>query len=318
MSIISHCTLEALTRAANTLHDGNLVIFPTETVYGLGGDAERESAVKRIFAIKGRPLDHPVIVHIASLNEAEYWIESIPDYAIALARSFWPGSMTLVLPRSNRAMDFITGGQESIGIRVPAHPIALKLLQEFHSLGGHGIAAPSANRFGKLSPTTASAAEEELGSLLRESDLILDGGPCLVGVESTVIDCTKSAPRILRPGAITSRMVKEVTSLELIQRSDSIRVSGALENHYAPQARVIVAESGANGAGYIALADRNTPSGHIRLASPETVDEFAHVLYAAFRDGDNRGLSEVVVVPPEGDGIAVAIRDRIEKARSKS
>jgi L-threonylcarbamoyladenylate synthase len=318
VTIISHCTLDALREAANTLRDGKVVIFPTETVYGVGGDAQNPKAVERIYEIKGRPRNHPVIVHISSLREAEYWIDSIPDYALTLARNFWPGSMTLILPRSKMAEDFLTGGQESIGIRVPAHPLALKLLEEFHRLGGYGIAAPSANLFGRVSPTTAQAAQEQLGAKLIEGEVILDGGPCLVGIESTVIDCTSDFPRILRPGAITAQMIEEVTSLNLLEREERVRVSGSLENHYAPQAKVLVSMPGDHGAGFLALSDIQTPPGHIRLASPRNVDEFARVLYGALREADNRGLEEIVIVPPTGDGLALAICDRIEKARTKS
>ncbi|MFZ9222414.1 MAG: L-threonylcarbamoyladenylate synthase [Candidatus Nanopelagicaceae bacterium] len=317
VTIISHCTVEALARAANTLRDGKLVIFPTETVYGVGADAENASAVARIYEIKGRPRNHPVIVHIASLRELEYWIDSIPEYALALARNFWPGSMTLILPRSRHAGDFLTGGQESVGIRIPSHPLALKLLEEFHLLGGRGVAAPSANLFGRVSPTTAQAAEEQLGPRLADDEVILDGGPCLVGIESTVIDCTSDSPRILRPGAITEEMIEEATSLQLVEREDAIRASGLLENHYAPHARVLVSGSGSDGAGFLALADIPTPPRHTRLASPKTIEEYARVLYSALREADSRGLSEIVIVPPPGDGIAVAICDRIEKARSK-
>lgn len=318
VTIISHCTLEALTEAAKVLRDGKIVIFPTETVYGIGADADNASAVRRIYEIKGRPRNHPVIVHLASLQEAEYWIESIPEYALALARNFWPGSMTLILPRSKNAEDFLTGGQESIGLRVPSHPIALKLLEEFHRVGGHGIAAPSANLFGQVSPTTADAAGEQLGASLAPDEMILDGGPCSVGIESTVIDCTSGAPRILRPGAITEQMIEEVTGIKVKEREDMIRVSGALENHYAPKAKVLVSEVGSEGAGFLALADIETPPGQIRLASPRNVDEYARILYSALREADNRGLDQIVVVPPSGTGLAIAICDRIEKARSKS
>ena len=202
---ISNCSREALINAAQILRDGGLVAFPTETVYGLGADSTNEAAVARIYKVKGRPQDHPVIVHIADLDQVDYWAQDIPDYAISLMRDFWPGPMTLVLKRKN-AGDFITGGQETVGLRIPAQQTALTLLKEFELLGGHGVAAPSANRFGAVSPTTAKAVEEEIGERLSETDQILDGGPCLVGVESTIIDCTGEAPRILRSGAITEEM----------------------------------------------------------------------------------------------------------------
>jgi L-threonylcarbamoyladenylate synthase len=317
VTIISHCTLQSLSSAAKALREGHLVIFPTETVYGLGADAENESAVRCIYEVKGRPLDHPVIVHIGDLKYLDSWISDLPGYALDLARSFWPGSMTLVLPRSDRAQDFLTGGQESVGVRIPAHPLALQLLKEFHELGGRGVAAPSANRFGDVSPTTAGAAAEELGSRLHPSDLILDGGPCVVGIESTVIDCRGDLPVVLRPGAITAEMIGEATGLEILDTRNEIRVSGNLENHYAPKARVIVGPVKIEGAGFIALATVATPEGMNRLASPGTVEEYARDLYKALREADHQGLKEIVVVPPSGDGLALAIRDRIEKARTK-
>lgn len=317
MTIISRCTLQTLSNAAKALREGHLVIFPTETVYGLGADAENEGAVRRIYEAKGRPLDHPVIVHIGDLKYLDAWITDLPGYALDLARSFWPGSMTLVLPRSDRAQDFITGGQESVGLRIPAHPLALQLLNEFHELGGRGVAAPSANRFGDVSPTTASAAEEELGQQLHANDLILDGGPCVVGIESTVIDCRGEIPAILRPGAITSEMIREVTGLEVLESKKEIRVSGNLINHYAPKARVVVSDIQIVGAGFIALSDIPTPIGMKRLSSPGSLEEYAGNLYQAFREADHQGLSEIVVVPPSGEGLAIAIRDRIEKARTK-
>ncbi len=318
MTIISHCTLKTLEDAARALRDGNLVVFPTETVYGLGADASNENAVRRIYEVKGRPLDHPVIVHVGDLSQIDHWISDIPEYAVTLAREFWPGSMTLVLPRSKDAKDFITGGQESVGIRIPAHPLALQLLKEFHKQGGLGVAAPSANRFGEVSPTTSIAAEEEIGKYLSNNDLILDGGPSVVGIESTVIDCRAERPRILRPGAITREMIEEATGLQVIDSDSKVRVSGALENHYAPRARVVVGEEVIQGAGLIALSAIETPKGMTRLASPSSIDEYARTFYSALREGDHKGLTEIVVVPPNGDGLAIAIRDRIEKARTKS
>ncbi len=317
MTIISHCTLETLNKAAKALRQGHLVIFPTETVYGVGGDAESEEAVRRIYEVKGRPLDHPVIVHIGEMLSLDHWISEIPDYAIKLARDFWPGSMTLVLPRSQNARNLITGGQESVGLRIPAHPLALQLLREFHAQGGKGIAAPSANRFGEVSPTTARAAEEGLGSWLSESDIILDGGPCVVGIESTVIDCCGDRPRILRPGAITKEMIEQSTGLDVDETLGLIRVSGALENHYAPKAHVYVGELQVSGAGFIALGVEPTPPGMIRLAAPRDVNEYARVLYRSLKDADFQGLTSIVIIPPEGEGLAEAIRDRIEKARTK-
>ena len=312
---VSVCTIDALARAAAQVKAGNLIAFPTETVYGLGADAENESAVARIYKVKGRPQDHPLIVHIGDWQLMGEWAEEIPDYAIDLARAFWPGPMTLILKRSELAKDFVTGNQNTVGIRVPNQTLALQLLNEFSKIGGKGIAAPSANRFGQVSPTTADAVREELGAFLDAYDAILDGGPCAVGVESTIIDCTSSIPKILRPGAITIEDVKGVTGLAVESPNNSeIRVSGSLENHYAPAAQVLLDVTAQPGDGFIALAEIPSPDGVIRLATPKNIEAFAHDLYAALRDADLKGLTRVVVHQPKGDGLAIAIRDRLKRA----
>jgi L-threonylcarbamoyladenylate synthase len=222
--------------------------------------------------------------------------------------------MTLILKRSELAGDFITGGQDSVGVRVPDHVVALALLEAFEGVGGMGVAAPSANRFGHVSPTTAAAVIEELGDYLSKDDLVLDGGACAVGVESTIIDCTGAAPSVLRPGAISVAMIEECTGLRTTQSDKEIRVSGALENHYAPAARVLLRESALPGQGFIAHTSIPTPDGVTRLASPSNDEEFARILYSALREADAQGLSEVVVLQPIGIGIAVAIRDRLVRA----
>ncbi len=300
--------------AAAHLKAGDLVAFPTETVYGLGADASNSEAVSRIYSVKGRPNNHPLIVHIASMERMGDWSSDVPEYAIALARSFWPGPMTLILKRSELAGDFVTGGQDTVGVRVPDHVVALALLEAFERSGGKGVAAPSANRFGHVSPTTAAAVMEELGDFLSKDDLVLDGGACDVGVESTIIDCTGDSPQILRPGAITIDMIEGCTKIKVVFRTSRIRVSGSLENHYAPIAKVTLDQIPKSGQGFIALADIPTPFGVIRLASPKTTYEFAQVLYSSLRIADSKGLSEIVVVQPTGDGIAVAIRDRLVRA----
>ena len=300
--------------AAAHLKAGDLVAFPTETVYGLGADASNSKAVSRIYLVKGRPNDHPLIVHIASMERMGDWARDVPEYAIALARSFWPGPMTLILKRSELAGDFITGGQDSVGVRVPDHVVALALLEAFERSGGKGVAAPSANRFGHVSPTTAAAVIEELGDYLSKDDLVLDGGACDVGVESTIIDCTGAAPSVLRPGAISVAMIEECTGLKTTQSDKEIRVSGSLENHYAPIAKVLLREIPIAGQGFIALAAIDTPKGVIRLASPSDEKAFARILYSALREADVQGLKEVVVIEPIGIGIAVAIRDRLARA----
>jgi L-threonylcarbamoyladenylate synthase len=314
---ISHCTADALASAAQQLKSGTLVAFPTETVYGLGADATNAAAVARIYAVKGRPADHPLIVHLADAQDISEWATTIPDYAIDLARSFWPGPMTLILTRSELAQDFITGGQETVGLRVPDHTLALAFLDAFKKIGGKGVAAPSANRFGHVSTTTALAVHEELGEYLDANDLILDGGPSQVGVESTIIDCTGDAPRILRPGAITVEMIEAVTGVKVVNRVDVIRVSGSLESHYSPDAHVVLDGHPRPGDGLIALSDYPTPEGVIRLASPKSNDDYARELYEALREADSREIEQVIVIQPEGDGIATAIRDRLKRAASE-
>ena len=311
---LSNCTADAIANAAAHLKAGDLVAFPTETVYGLGADATNSEAVAKIYAVKGRPNDHPLIVHIASMEAMGDWARDVPEYAIALARSFWPGPMTLILKRSELAGDFITGGQDSVGVRVPDHVVALALLEAFERFGGKGVAAPSANRFGHVSPTTATAVIEELGDYLSKEDLVLDGGACDIGVESTIIDCTGAAPSVLRPGAISVAMIEECTGLKTTQSDSDIRVSGSLENHYSPVAKVLLCEVPVAGQGFIAHKDVETPEGVIRLASPSNDEEFARILYSALREADARGLSAVVVAQPIGIGIAVAIRDRLARA----
>jgi L-threonylcarbamoyladenylate synthase len=302
--------------AAKHLIAGDLVAFPTETVYGLGADASNSEAVARIYSVKGRPNDHPLIVHIASMERMGDWASDVPEYSIALARNFWPGPMTLVLKRSELVGDFVTGGQDTVGVRVPDHVVALALLEAFEKAGGKGVAAPSANRFGHVSPTTATAVVEELAGYLSKEDLVLDGGACVVGVESTIIDCTGLLPRVLRPGAISTAMIEEVTGLNAVSVDgvDAIRVSGSLENHYAPAAKVLLCEIPIAGQGFIAHKNIETPQGVIRLASPGDDEEFAQILYSALREADAQGLLEVVVVQPIGIGIGVAIRDRLARA----
>jgi len=314
MDQLAPCSIESLKQAAKHLKNGALVAFPTETVYGLGVDAENESAVARMYQVKGRPANHPVIVHISNQNQVGHWAEEIPDYAIALMRKFWPGPMTLILKRSTKAKDFVTGGQDYVGLRIPSNPIALKLLSEFEALGGYGVAAPSANRFGSISPTSASDVQDEIGDFLSEQDLILDGGSSEVGVESTIIDCSKELPRILRLGAVTEAMIEEVCPIDSDSDLEEIRVSGSLTRHYSPRAKVEVDRIAEPGEGLIALSEVATPEGAIRLSSPESVEDYARSLYSSLRKGDSEGLGVIVVIPPSGNGLAAAIRDRIIRA----
>ena len=309
--------------AADSLYKGNLVAFPTETVYGLGADATNRDAIERIYEVKARPSDHPLIVHLYSIQFLSEWAQKIPDYVFELARKFWPGPMTLVLPRKNMARDFITGGQNSVAIRIPANRLALALLKDFENIGGIGIAAPSANKFGKVSPTSAHSVLRELGPYLKSNDLILDGGNCEIGIESTIIDCTGAIPRILRPGSITSELIQSecqifVQKYETIYNDSHIRVPGLLRQHYAPNAKVYLSGKPAEGDGLIALAIHETPMGVLRLAQPKDNEEFAKQLYAALRKADELKLNKVIVIPPLGEGIAVAIRDRLIRCATRT
>ena len=249
------------------------------------------------------------------MNDITYWAEEISDYAITLARSFWPGPMTLIFKRSDTAKDFVTGAQDTVGLRVPDHSLALGLLHECKKIGVDALAAPSANRFGHVSPTTAAAVQDEIGAYLSVQDLILDGGAAQVGLESTIIDCTGDLPKILRPGAITQEMIEKATRLKVSEdRNSDIRVSGSLEKHYAPNAQILLDIQATTGQGFIAPADVATPQGAIRLASPANTDEYARTLYSALRDGDAQGLKTIAVIQPSGDGLAIAIRDRLMRA----
>jgi L-threonylcarbamoyladenylate synthase len=322
MSIISNCTASVVRIAAESLINGNLVAFPTETVYGLGADASNEAAVSKVYEVKGRPKGHPLIVHISSTENLHKWARDIPSYAIKLATTFWPGPMTLILPRTELAMNFITGGQDNVGIRIPSHTFARNLLKEFEAKGGLGVAAPSANRFGAISPTTAVDVEIELGVYLSKSDLIIDGEPSLFGVESTIIDCTSSIPNILRPGAITQGMIEQILENVMgIENSNlqvnTVKAPGLMQSHYAPKANLFLNGKPSKGDGLIALSQVKTPEGVHRLASPVDNKQFAQQLYSALRDGDNKKLQNVFVVPPVGDDIAVAINDRLNRASSR-
>ncbi len=320
MAIISNCNASIIKDAALALKQGHLVAFPTETVYGLGADATNEKAVARIYEVKGRPTDHPLIVHISSMELMDKWASEIPEFAIKLARAFWPGPMTLVLKRTEIAKDFITGGQDTVAIRVPSHTLANQFLKEFESLGGYGVVAPSANRFGKVSPTNSQAVEEELSNFLSENDQILDGGQSQIGIESTIIDCTKDIPIILRPGIITSEMIESFLSIDLTKldlESNKIMVPGLLEAHYSPNARVILNGIPQPGDGFIALADIPTPTGTVRLASPKDNTGYAYCIYNALRLADSIGIKTVQVIPPVQQGVGIAINNRLIKAAKK-
>lgn len=308
--------MKEILKAALALKNGYLVAFPTETVYGLGADATNQDAVSRIFSIKNRPINHPLILHLGSINEIENWAIEIPDYAYKLANKYWPGPMTLILKRRSNVKDFVTGGQETVGIRIPNHEIALSLLQEFKKIGSGAIVAPSANKFGKVSPTSFEHVNQELLKDLDSNDLILDGGQCQIGVESSIIDCTKSFPKVLRPGAISEEQITEIIELDLSSKPTDIRVSGSFKSHYAPNAKVLLDQTPAPGDGFIALKNIPTPQGAIRVGEPLNIEEFAKNLYSNLRRVDELALEKVVVIQPQGLGLAVAIRDRLKKASS--
>jgi len=315
MEIIANCTHEDIKKAAKKLREGHLVAFPTETVYGLGADATNQEAVGRMYSVKGRPAGHPVIVHISSVNKISHWAEVIPEYARKLADRFWPGPMTLILKRSGLAKDFITGGQNFVGLRVPSNPISLALLKEFELIGGLGIAAPSANRFGAVSPTSVEAVMDELSEYLSVNDLILDDGMCTIGIESTIIDCTQVLPRILRPGGVSEEEISKLTELAKSRKTliSEIKAPGELLSHYSPKAKVSIGEFASSGEGFLAFQGIPTPLGAIRLASPASIAEYAKEFYQALRLADTLNLTRIVVVPPENDGLGVAIRNRLEK-----
>jgi len=308
--------MKDILKAAMALKNGYLVAFPTETVYGLGADATNQDAVSRIFSIKNRPKNHPLILHLSSITEIENWALEIPDYAYKLANKYWPGPMTLILNRKSNVKDFVTGGQETVGIRIPNHEIALSLLQEFKKIGSGAIVAPSANKFGKVSPTSFEHVNQELLKDLDSNDLILDGGQCQIGVESSIIDCTKNFPKVLRPGAISEEQITEIIELDLSSKSTDIRVSGSFKSHYAPNAKVLLDQTPAPGDGFIALKNIPTPQGAIRVGEPLNIEEFAKNLYSNLRRVDKLALEKVVVIQPQGLGLAVAIRDRLKKASS--
>ncbi len=314
--ILSNCSAESIQDAAAALKAGHLVAFPTETVYGLGADARNPIAVKRIYEVKGRPSDHPLIVHISSIDQLDKWASEIPEYAIALGRRFWPGPMTLILKRTSLAGDFITGGQDTVGLRVPSDPIALELISEFERISNSAIAAPSANRFGQVSPTSSMDVIEELEEFLTQFDIVLGGAVSSVGIESTIIDATQKVPTILRPGAITPEMINSElkTSVKFVNENSDLRFSGSFPNHYSPRAKVILDVVPSYGQGLVALYGIETPDGVVRLASPSDSTEYAQCIYRAMRTADQIGLKQIVFFQPPNIGIGLAIRERLQKS----
>jgi L-threonylcarbamoyladenylate synthase len=301
-------------RAAEILQRGGLVAFPTETVYGLGGDASSKDAVSRLYAVKRRPLDHPVIVHFADSSLAFCWAREVPQAAIKLAATFWPGPLTLILKKSAKAGDFVTGGQDTVGLRVPAHPVARELLRAF----GGGVAAPSANRFGQVSPTTAAHVRADLGE---DVELVLDGGPSEVGIESTIVDLSAGEPALLRPGRISAAELEAVLGASVLaKQADAPRHSGGLERHYAPRtpARLVptheldqeIARLGAK----VAVLAFSRPDERVDCWLRMPREPQAQKLYAALRELDSAQCEMILIeAPPEAPAWA-GVRDRLERA----
>lgn len=314
----------ALTEAVALLRAGELVAFPTETVYGLGGHAGDPSAVRHIFEAKGRPSDHPLIVHLASADALSGWATAVPPEASELSRRFWPGPLTLILERTADVPDAVTGGLDTVALRVPKHPVALELLRRF----GGGIAAPSANRFGRVSPTTAQHVREELDGRVA---MILDGGACAVGLESTIVDVSGSEPALLRPGGISREQLEHVLGrpIAMGRQTERVRSPGLLPSHYAPRARVTIASAvelplrvedalrAGRRVGVLAAPPLpSLPEAAARLLLPARPAEAAAVLYDRLREADRRALDLVVAVPPSPTGIGLAIADRLMRAAS--
>ncbi|MBU6348265.1 MAG: threonylcarbamoyl-AMP synthase [Actinomycetales bacterium] len=300
---------------------GHLCAIPTETVYGLGADATNRAAIARVFQAKNRPVDHPLIVHVANFSATRHWISGLPDWAEKLALACWPGPLTLVAERTALATNAITGGQDTVAVRVPNHPKTLDLLKDLESQGVPGLVAPSANLFGHVSPTCAEHVAGDLGTYLAEhGDLILDGGNCSVGIESTIVLATSVQPVILRPGAITAEMIQTITGLAVSQADkDAPRVAGHLASHYAPRAKVRIVTNPENesfiaGSALIALKNFETPEDLVRISMPETDSDFATHLYSAMRQADDLGLTNIYIVTPNESGLGVAIMDRVAKA----
>jgi L-threonylcarbamoyladenylate synthase len=305
-------------RAAGVLRDGGLVAFPTETVYGLGADASSADAVHRLFAVKGRPADHPVIVHLAEPAQLDEWGVDVADTARALTGACWPGPLTVVVRRASHVPDAVTGGLDTVGLRVPDQPVARALLRAF----GGGVAAPSANRFGRVSPTTAADVFSDLGD---DVDVILDGGPCRVGVESTIVDCSRVEPAILRLGGVARERIEAVLG-RAVPRLDTgeVRAPGTLASHYAPRAHVELAglddladriESALGREERVGVIGVDDPRAAVDvLGVPRTGDEYAHDLYRMLRDADARGLDTVIAVLPDVEGIGAAVADRLRRA----
>ncbi len=306
-----------LQRAADLLRRGELVAVPTETVYGLAGVADESEAVRKIFAAKGRPADHPLIVHLPGIEAMDDWAAEVPEAARKLAETFWPGPLTLILPKAGHVNDVVTGGQQTVGLRVPGHPVTLRLLK----ILDRAVAAPSANRFGRISPTTADHVVSEFEG--RDSvAAVIDGGPCNVGVESTIVDCSGALPRVLRPGMISIEQLAAVLgdTPNLAGESEGPRASGRLPSHYAPETKVELVDAEAlvrpdPDAAVLALGDTPDPGGFKAwLSLPDDPADYARGLYAALRQLDARGAERILVQRPPAAPAWSAVQDRLKRA----
>ena len=310
-----------LNAAVQALRDGDIVAFPTETVYGLGANAQHASALQKIFALKERPAWHPLIVHLDSARFLHRWARDVPEAAAKLAQRFWPGPLTLVLPRESKVLDIVTGGQDTVAVRVPSHPMALQLLTAF----GGGIAAPSANRYGHVSPTRAEHVREEFGDSVR---VLLDGGDCKVGLESTIVACVNGEVRLLRPGHITlSQLRREVGEVSSGPGGDAPRVPGSSTAHYAPVTPLRLVAAGqierlaqelAQGGVRIGVLAQRPPLGTFRgvtwINAGTRIDSYAHDLYAHLRTLDKVGAAMLLVQEIPADEAWDAVRDRLTRA----
>lgn len=316
----------AIAQAAQALHEGRLVGLPTETVYGLAANATDDAAVAHIFVAKGRPADHPLIVHVASAEQVPLFAAQVPDFAQRLITAFWPGPLTLILPRRAGVATASAGGQDSIGLRCPSHPVAQALLRAGLALGVHGVSAPSANRFGRVSPTTAAHVQSELGQDL----MILDGGECAVGIESTIIDCTRGEPVLLRPGHITRPQIEAVCGRAVLDKAalaqPAPRASGTLESHYAPRAQVRLMSAQdidaklralgphANNLGVWSAVRPDAGAGVVWRAQPQHAEQAAHELFSVLRALDARGVQQIWVQLPPDTPQWEGVRDRLHRA----
>ena len=324
-SRVAAATSEAIHAAARALRAGGLVAFPTETVYGLGADAGNPEAVRRLFAVKRRPATHPVIVHLAEPAAISRWARDVPAGARALANAFWPGPLTLIVPRATHVGDTITGGQDSVGLRVPSHPVARALLQAFERLGGEGVAAPSANRFGHVSPTTAAHVAEDLGD---EVAMILDGGTSTIGIESTIVAFVHERPVLLRPGSIgIDSLARILGARPRTADADAPRASGTLASHYATRTQAFLVEPAMmrteiaqrcerdeRVAVLARTLDREPEFDGPWLRAPAAPEDYAHDLYASLRTLD-AALVDAILIEAVPDGVEwMAVRDRLVRA----